>query len=205
MNSPKIQGGVPFDLTCFYPSWYHKRLELGLRAKDTVLISVGRLDRNKNNSTLIKAVALCNKPFVHLVICGDGEEKKALLNLSKELGVKSQIHFLGNRSDMKELYAMADIFVMASYREGLSRSIMEAMATGLPIACSRIRGNIDLIDEDKGGVLFEPKNVDEIASALDKLLVSDMESMGRYNKDKIHNFSLDFVIDEMEKIYRKEI
>ena len=66
---------------------------------------------------------------------------------------------------MKELYGMADIFVMASYREGLSRSIMEAMASGLPCIASKIRGNIDLINAGSG-FLCEARNVLEFAEKI---------------------------------------
>ena len=62
---------------------------------------------------------------VHLVICGDGEKKEELISYSNKLGVKNRIHFLGNVSNMNDMYSLADVFVMASYREGLSRSIME--------------------------------------------------------------------------------
>ena len=63
------------------------------------------------------------------------------------------VHFLGYRNDVKELYEMSDCFVMPFFREGLSRSIMEAMASGLPCIVSDIRGNRDLIDDKKGGYL----------------------------------------------------
>ena len=169
------------------------------------MISVGRLDKNKNNSTLIKAVALCNKPSVHLVICGDGEEKDALLNLARELRIESQIHILGNRSDMKELYAMADIFVMASYREGLSRSIMEAMASGLPCIVSDIRGNRDLIENNKNGFVFNPNKIYDFIAVWNKMLSSDVGAIEENNLVKIQGFCLDTVISNMKKVYNSEI
>ena len=161
------------------------------------------MDKNKNNSTLIKAVALCNKPSVHLVICGDGEERENLSNLAKELGIESQIHFLGNRSDMKELYAMADIFVMASYREGLSRSVMEAMASGLPCVVSEIRGNRDLIDNGKGGYLIQSSDTEGFACKICKLCITHNKTMGNYNRRHVLDFSQSNVIDRLNEVYER--
>lgn len=148
-------------------------------------------------------MALCNNPSIHLVICGDGEERDFLLNLARELGVGSQIHFLGNRSDMKELYTMADVFVMASYREGLSRSLMEAMASGLPCIASDIRGNRDLIEDGKGGFLRHSTDVDGFAEAIRSIAVDDelRKQMKRYNLERIKNFDISVVEKEIRDIY----
>ena len=108
---------------------------------DIVLISAGRLDANKNNETTIRAVAKVSN--VKLLLCGDGELKSKLKALAESLGVSDRILFLGNKTDIMDLYQAADIFVLMSFREGLSRSIMEAMASGLPCIVSRIRGNVD--------------------------------------------------------------
>lgn len=200
--SEKSWGGLS-EIMGYYSSWYKKRLELGLKATDTVLISVGRLDKNKNNSTLIKAVGLCSNPAIHLVICGDGEEKDKLINLANTLGIASQIHFLGNCSDMEELYSIADIFVMASYREGLSRSIMEAMASGLPCIVSDIRGNRDLIKQYKGGYLVNPIDIRGFAKDIcflksNKRIIKQMQD---YNCKSICKFSLCNVSDCLTEIY----
>lgn len=150
-------------------------------------------------------MALCNNPSIHLVICGDGEERELLTNLAKELGIESQIHHLGNRSDMKELYAMADIFVMASYREGLSRSIMEAMASGLPCIVSDIRGNRDLIEDGKGGFLRHSTDVDGFAEAIRSIAVDDelRKQMKQYNFERIKDFDISVVETNVRNIYKK--
>lgn len=189
----------------FYPNWYKKRLEIGLKASDIVLIAVGRLDVNKNNKVLVKAVAKLQKPGVHLVLCGDGEEKQMLSNLANELNIGGQVHFLGNRSDMRELYRMADIFLMASHREGLSRSIMEAMASGLPCIASRIRGNTDLLEDGVGGYLIDPQDVDGIA---DKICVLSTdrelrEKMKQANLERIKGFDVKVVERRIQEIYRE--
>ena len=80
---------------------------------------------------------------------------------------------------------------------------MEAMAAGLPVACSRIRGNTDLIDEGKGGFMFDPSDREAIAESIRALFREDRGKMGRYNAEKIaSSFSIRKVREEMERIYR---
>lgn len=176
-----------------------------MKATNIVLIAVGRLDANKNNKVLVQAVAKMRNANVHLVLCGDGEEKQVIGNLADELNTREQVHFLGNRSDMRELYQIADIFVMASHREGLSRSIMEAMASGLPCIASRIRGNTDLLEDGVGGYLMDPDDVDGIADKI-RVLSADRElreKMKQANLERIKDFDVKVVKKRIEKIYRE--
>jgi len=126
-----------------------KRIELGVKDKDIILISVGELNKNKNHIAGIMAVAQLRNKKLHYVICGQGELKEKLLQKSKMLGIEEQIHLLGYRRDIYEIYKMADIYLHPSYREGLPVALMEAMAIGLPIICSDIRGNRDLLGNGK--------------------------------------------------------
>ena len=95
-----------------------------------------------------------------------------------------------------------DVFVFPSFREGLSVSVMEAMASGMPIACSNIRGNTDLVDEN-GGVLFEPRNPNSCKVAIDKILSADLQKMGRYNSEKVNTFSQKRVNEQMSDIIKR--
>ena len=142
--------------------------------------------------------------FIKLIFCGDGEDRSMLEEKADRLGIKSRVLFLGNRSDMSDLYHMADCFVLASFREGLSRSIMEAMACGLPCIVSDIRGNRDLID-DHGGYLFKPKDVEGLAERISQLKDSAKlrEKMSVYNLEKIKTFSFERVVNELMKIYEE--
>lgn len=177
------------------------RSEFGCLDNDIVAISAGRLDKNKNNETLIRAISLLENQKIKLVICGDGVEKQNLIDLAEKLNLEDRVKFLGNRSDMKELYKAADIFVMASFREGLSRSIMESMASGLPCIVTNIRGNCDLVEDGKGGFLVKPiaKAFAEKIKVLEKNKVRI--NMGNYNQDIINEFSLENVVSRIVNIY----
>ena len=201
----KQKGEEDNNLSDYFPVRVKKRLELGLGLDDIVLISAGRLEANKNNETTIRAVA--KVPEVKLLLCGDGELKSELEALAESLEVSERIFFLGNRTDMMELYQAADVFVMMSFREGLSRSIMEAMASGLPCIVSKIRGNVDLIKDGEGGVLVEVDNIDILAEKIQQLIKNQdlQKEMSYRNLKRSKDFDIRKVKAMINKIYRKEL
>ena len=105
---------------------------------------------------------------------------------------------------MKELMAISDIFIMPSFREGLSRSIMEAMASGLPVIASNIRGNNDLIQNGKGGFLCNPKDVNGFATSIISLADDKNKriKMKQYNIERIKKYDISVVINELFSIYK---
>lgn len=183
-----------------------KRASIGIPEDSTLCIVVGDLNDNKNVETLIKALP-GTSPTVHYIICGFGPNETKLKSMAEKLRVADRCHFLGYRSDVKELYLASDVFLFASKREGLPRSTMEAMLAGLPCVVSKIRGNVDLIDDNKGGVLVPPKDSIAYASALNKL-ASDKalrEQYGRYNHQRVQEFDIEKVKQQMFEIYKEYI
>lgn len=188
-----------------------KRKELGLAESDFVLINVGELNPGKNQKTIIETVFELKKKYekqVQVLFCGRGPMQQELETCAKQLGVKQQVKFLGYRTDLYELYAIADCFVFSSLREGLSVSLMEAMAAGLPVICSRIRGNVDLVEDGVGGYLIEPMDVGQCAKAVDKLIeMKDFmflkwKSMGQENTEIVKHFNKETVKQRFREIYR---
>lgn len=180
-----------------------KRQELGFTESDIVLISMGDLILRKNYTVAIDAVAKCDNPKLHYIICGKGPELDNLKQRAKALGVEQQIHFLGFRSDIKELLAAADIFIFTSLQEGMPRSMMEAMASGLPCIASKIRGNVDLIENGKGGFLCAPTDSDAIAKAICLCTYDVRQKFGRDNLFAIQQYDIHVVEEEIRKIYEE--
>lgn len=179
-----------------------KRGELGLELTDTVMFSVGELNKNKNHEIVLRAMAQLGRSDLHYVIAGRGTLKEYLEKLAKELGISSRLHLLGFRTDVKELFKMADFFVHPSFREGLSVAVMEAMANGLPVICSEIRGNTDLIDDNKGGYLFKPAEQETAYLALKKVMeLTDRKSLALYNLKKAKGLDVKVVLEVMKMIY----
>ena len=181
------------------------RDELGYSDDDFVVLAVGRLEKNENCKALVEAAGLIRDEHVRIAFCGDGEDKQMLRDLAEELGIADRVKFLGNRTDMVDIYHMADCFVLASFREGLSRSIMEAMACGLPCIVANIRGNRDLVDEE-GGLLFDPKDPAELTECIYEIFNSEelQKSMRDHNLKKIKQFSFERVVKKLVKIYKEQ-
>ena len=180
-----------------------KRRELGLGDGDIALISMGDLIRRKNYGTAIRAVAKANNPKLQYYICGEGLEEANLRALVYDLGMNEQIHFLGFRADINDLLAAADIFLFTSKQEGLPRSTMEAMASGLPCVVSKIRGNTDLIVENKGGFLCDPTDANAFAERIDILCRNNYlcQAMGEHNKIEVKEFDISVVKKALKRIY----
>lgn|GEM_PF-109267 len=187
----------------FYPMFVKKRVKLGISLDAFVIISVGELNANKNNRVIISAMETLNSKKIHYILCGIGEKQIKLQMQADRAGLHDNVHFLGYRNDVKELYEAADCFVMPSFREGLSRSLMEAMASGLPCVVSKIRGNNDLITDNKGGFLCEPQNSAGFAKAIGSLCANKTlcDGMSIFNKEKIKEFDLSASEKAMRSIY----
>ena len=179
-----------------------KREEFGFSQDDTVMLSVGELNKNKNHEIVLRAMAQFGRKDLHYVVAGRGDLKVYLEELAKELGVSGQLHLLGFRTDVKELFKMADFFAHPSFREGLSVAVMEAMANGLPVICTKIRGNTDLIEDNKGGYLFNPAEQETAYRALKNIMESsNRKSMGLYNLKKAEGLDIKAVLEVMRRIY----
>lgn len=127
-----------------------KRIELGIKEENIVLLSVGELSARKNHIVPIKSLArLKNRENIVYLIAGTGNLEDYLKKQCKLLGVENQVKFLGYRKDIYELCQISDIFVFPSLQEGLPVALMEAMVFELNVICSNIRGNTDLIKNGK--------------------------------------------------------
>jgi glycosyltransferase involved in cell wall biosynthesis len=182
-----------------------KRKSIGINIDDFMIISVGELNKNKNHQAIIKAVAKLKNEKIKYIVCGQGPLENELRGLTNALRIDNQVKFLGFRKDIVELMNVADLFAFPSYREGLSLSLMEAMASGLPVVCSKIRGNIELIEEGKGGYLIDPKKPLEFADKINKLYKDRKlrNSFAGNNYNHINNFSIKNVIDKISQIYKE--
>ncbi len=183
-----------------------KRRQLGIAKESFVILSIGEMISRKNHRTAIEAISKLNSKSVLYLICGKGPLEKELNEMVVNLGLESNVLFLGYRNDISEICAASDLFLFPSFQEGLPVAVMEGMAAGLPVVCSEIRGNIDLIDKNKGGFLVEsPINSDEFAKYINVFIdkYQLINEFGNYNMKKIQKYSLDNVKDEMKIIYSK--
>lgn len=166
------------------------RKELGIPLDAKVVLSVGEVNKNKNHKVGIEALAKLRDKNTYYVICGRGPLMEAHKELAQSLGVGDRVVLTGYRTDVADFYKMADVFLFPSFREGLPVSVMEAMACGLPVVCTNIRGNADLIAEGLGGYFINPLDVSEFAEKM-TILLSSMDNMyvfGSNNKQEIAKY-----------------
>ena len=181
-----------------------KRKSIGVPEDTFVIVSAGELNKNKNTEVIVRA--LKDVDGAHYVACGVGPEKDNLEKLAQELGVSERFHLMGYRTDMPEIMACSDVFTMMSFREGMSRAILEAMDLGLPCVGSDTRGIRDLIDTN-GGFIRNPKDAAGFAEAF-KILRDNPEmrrEMGNFNKEKAKSYSAEIVKSELYDIYKETL
>jgi glycosyltransferase involved in cell wall biosynthesis len=147
-------------------------------ARPTVL-TVARLDPQKGLHHLVSAAALV--PEARLMVVGDGPERGALEARIAQLGLGDRVHLLGFRSDIPELLAGCDLFVLPSLFEGLPLSILEAMAAAKPVVATAIGGNDEAVVNGTTGVLVPPADPRALADAI-RALLSDPERRRRFGE-----------------------
>ena len=183
-----------------------KRAELGIPETDSVLLSVGELNGNKNHIAVLRALARLKDSSVTYVICGRGGEAARLMKYVCRHGLTDKVRLLGFRTDVLEMYQLADVFVHPSFREGLPVSLMEAMAAGLPCIVSDIRGNSDLIENGKGGLLCRPDDDAGLADAVRRLVTdrAAAAALGRHNAEAVRRFNLEAVLSDIAAVYETD-
>ena len=183
-----------------------KRQSLGYGDEDFLLLTVAEMTPNKNHITILKAMALLKekKEFsnMHYLICGRGEMWASLEECAKELGIADHVNFLGYRTDASELYKASDLFLFVTLREGLSVALMEAMSSGMPIICAKIRGNTDLVDNGISGV-FTENTPEAVAEHILNLYRNPehRKALGRAASEKALLFDEKNVLQQVKEIY----
>ena len=136
----------------------------------------------------------------HLLICGSGREKEHLEQRMQELKVAEKVHLLGFRRDVYELLKCSDVFVFPSKQEGLPVALMEAMAAGLPCIASRIRGNVDLLENSR--YLFEPADESELCQLLKDVANGvQIEQECAQNREMLKRYDTENVSEYMKCVY----
>lgn len=182
------------------------RDDLQITEESVVIGTIGRLVPVKNQKMLIMAFAKLVPVFsnIRLIIVGDGPLMGELVELSKTLDVGNRIKFLGQRSDVPQLFCAMDIFSLISDSEGMSNTILEAMSSSLPVVATNTGGNPGLVNNDLTGMLVPVGNVEELADKLARLIEDSPKriAMGKAGRKKIEEqYSLEKMVCRYEELY----
>ena len=179
------------------------RKAMNIPDNSILLFSVGEVNHNKNHEIIIRAVSRLRNSSVHYAVAGSGPLIDNLRQLSANLGISNNIHFLGFRGDVKDLYKASDIFCFPSRREGLGLAAIEAMASGLPLLASGIHGIRDYLVDGVDGYAVKPTDLDDITSKLKRLITDEALrlSMGKEGQLISQHYDLSIVLEIMGRIY----
>jgi glycosyltransferase involved in cell wall biosynthesis len=179
------------------------RQELNLSDSDSLLLAIAEFTPRKRHRDLLNALAKLSQPQIHLALAGEGPLKAEMEQLAVQLGIASQVHFLGFRTDIPTLIQTADAVLLVSQQEGLPRSVMEAMCLATPVIGSNIRGTRDLL-EDGCGILVDLGDIEAIAQAMTQV-VNDLQTsaaMAQKAQAKMEHYDIKQIIEQYTEIYR---
>lgn len=212
------EGGIGIDINRFNPERIvvqeliiKKRAEVGLTDRVKVVGFAGRLVRDKGLLELLEAarVVYLQIPEVRFLIIGstDSEKHDSLTpGVAQRYDVSNICYFLGMRQDMPELYALMDVFVLPSHREGFGLVLAEAAAMGVPVIATNIRGCREAVEHGHNGVLVPLGDVNALANAIIELL-TDREKARRMGKEgrrmAIERFDERLVFEKVKAEYAR--
>jgi sugar transferase (PEP-CTERM/EpsH1 system associated) len=183
------------------------RAELGIGEDEFCIGSVGRLDRVKDYPTVLRALERFSGACTswRLLIAGEGVERAALQALAAQSGtLRGRVLFLGACQRVPELLTAMDAYVLSSTFEGLSNSLLEAMASGAAVLATKVGGNPELVVDEESGLLFSAGDAAALADGLTRLYLCEEERRrlaAAAVSRVVREFSLDAMVDQYEALY----
>jgi glycosyltransferase involved in cell wall biosynthesis len=217
-----IKNGIDMSLYDIAPEQNTLRKELGIAADVPVVVMMSRLNAQKGVDDFIKAAALVNRihPDVQFLIVGakvhyenqvfseDSQYLEGLYKLVADLGISDRLKFTGHRTDTPAILSLAAVSVLPSHSEGLSNTLLESMAAGVPTVATDVGGNPELIRDGINGLLIPIKSPDRLAAAL--ITILDNPALARQfgteaKKMAVENFSLVKMTADTHALYLGEL
>lgn len=203
-----VPNGIDLEVFEGLPRKEAIRQRLRFNNNDKVILFVGTLRPVKGVKYLIQAMNVIaqKEPKTRLMLVGNGEERDYLRGLVKELKLERYVTFVGEVPNEKvpEYMVASDVFVLPSLSEGFPLTILEAMASGLPIVASKVGGLPEIVEDGQNGFLAEPRKPGQIAEKVLLLLKNEglRQRMIVNNRKKVQQYSSDNTVGRLEAIYR---
>ena len=200
--------GIGVDLARYSPDAVSEadveqvRHEMGLNGENQLFLSAIEFIPRKHPQDVLKAFAKLARPDVHLAFAGDGPRLAQMQQLASDLGIKNQVHFLGNRRDVPTLMRASVATLLASEQEGLPRSVMESLSLEIPAIGTDIRGTRDLL-EGGCGLLVKLGDIDGLAQAMAWVLDRPVAAreMAQRGRKSILAYELQNILKQYEALY----
>jgi sugar transferase (PEP-CTERM/EpsH1 system associated) len=184
------------------------KADLGLDADDFLIGTVSRLVKVKDLITLLTAFNLVLRTVKNasLIIVGEGETRMELEEFIRDNGLSGRVKLLGARRDIPELLKLMDVFVLSSLSEGLSISLIEAMASEVPVVVTNVGGNPEVVIDKVTGFLVPVRSPDKMADAIVSILNNAglADTFGKAGRERVMTtFNLNTMVREYEKVYEE--
>jgi glycosyltransferase involved in cell wall biosynthesis len=182
------------------------RAEIGIPAGQAMLLMPAEFNPGKRHADVLHAAAAIGRQDFRIAFAGNGRTYEEVCALALKLGIASRVHFLGMRRDVPVLIRASAAVLLPSKREGLSRSVMEALSLEKPVIGTKIRGIYDLVGDD-AGLLVAPGDITGLSNAIYWLLdhPADARRMGRIGRTRMKQFEVNRVVDAHENLYARAL
>lgn len=180
----------------------------GLDRDTKVITSIGRLCREKGHETTISAIKSVIKyfPNTKFLFVGDGGRRKKLEEKISSLGVDQYVLFTGFIRDVKEIFSFSDVMVLSSWSEGLPQSLLQAMASGVPVVATKVGGVPEIVIDGKTGILVNPGDSQGLSEGIIKILKnSDITSEFVKNARELvkNKYTITHMLDKTEELHQQ--
>ncbi|GAB6094747.1 glycosyltransferase [Desulfatiferula olefinivorans] len=202
-----IHSGVDITKFQFAPLSGNIKKEMGIPDDHRVVGTIAALSNHKDYPNLLHAARRLVDRNDHVTFCalGTGPEENSIHRLADDLKLGSRFIFAGFRNNVGDFLNIFDVFVLASYEEGLGTSILDAQAVGLPVVACRSGGIPEVVADGINGILVPPRDPDALAAAIETLLNDpDKRALfGRRAKQDVEAFSIDHTVEKNLLLYKR--
>lgn len=181
------------------------RKKMGFSEDDFLFVYAAEFSKRKNQVFLIRSFAeVCQEyPKMKLLLAGKGALLEECQELVRQLHKEKQIRFLGYVSDIRELYTACDVCVSTSRIEGLPFNIMEAMACGLPVVASDIKGHRELVEDGETGMLYKSRDSEELKERI-RAISKNRSFMGKAGiRDRLEPYGIHRILEQIMEVYEE--
>lgn len=199
--------GVGLDLENYRNGDAKKiKSELNISKNEYVISMIGELNKNKNQMQLLKALSILKQKGINdirVLLIGIGNQEYILKEKAKKNNLK--VSFLGFRKDIKDIIAASNLICSMSYREGLPRNIMEGMVQGKVLLGTKVRGNTDIIENEKNGYLVDLNDINNTAKIIEKLMKNSNKEIVKNNLLKIEKYEIKKILKDLNQVINEDL